>query len=69
MDKKEKIIKLTEELEKLKEKYQHMLTEYSATREGSAYGVEYYEIQLRVLTTMIQEVKTEISNLRKIPDN
>lgn len=68
MDKKEKITKLNEQLEKLNKQYQHMLTEYSATREGSAYGVEYYDIQLKVLTTMIDEVKMEIVNLRKTSD-
>lgn len=69
MDKKEKIANLTKELDKLQEKHQHMMTEYSSTREGSAYGVEYYEIQLKVLTTMMYEIKLEISNLKKCPDN
>lgn len=69
MDKKEKIANLTIELEKLKEKYQHILTEYSATKEGSAYGVEYYEIQIKVLDTMMQEIRMEILNLRKIAEN
>ncbi len=68
MDKKEKIIKLNEQLEKLNKQYQHMLTEYSSTREGSAYGVEYYEIQIKVLTTMINEIKIEILSLKKTTD-
>lgn len=69
MDKKEKIANLTEELDKLKEKYRHMLTEFSGTKEGSAYGVEYYDIQIKVLDRMMQEISMEISNLRKMSEN
>ncbi|MFA5749772.1 MAG: hypothetical protein WC895_00930 [Candidatus Shapirobacteria bacterium] len=69
MDKKEKIIKLNKQLEKLNKQYQHILKEFSATREGSSYGVEYYDIQLRVLTTMIEETKLEIVKLKKTTDN
>lgn len=69
MDKKEKITKLTKDLGELKKKHQHMLTEYSDTKAGSAYGVEYYDIQVKVLETMMLELQTEISSLRKIVDN
>jgi len=61
---KQKMAELEEELGKLKEKLKHMSTEYAQTREGSAYGVEYYEIQCRVLESMIGGVKEEIERLK-----
>ena len=42
-----------------------MATEYSATKEGSAYGVEYYEIQCRVYQSMISDLQSEIDKLKR----
>jgi prefoldin subunit 5 len=64
MDDLEKIEKLEKELEKYEEKLAHMSAEYAATRAGSAYGVEYYEIQCRVYQSMIEEIKEEIDKLK-----
>ena len=61
----EKIKKLEEELEKYQKQYQHMSEEFAATKAGSAYGVEYFDIQTRVLQTMIAEIKTEITKLKR----
>jgi len=40
----QKIDQLTAELKKYQEKLKHMTSEFAATKEGSAYGCEYYEI-------------------------
>jgi hypothetical protein len=60
-----KIKELERELEKCKERLRHMSLEYSQTREGSAYGCEYYEIQCRVLQSMIDNTAKEIIRLKK----
>ena len=62
MDK--KIKELEKELEKYKEKLNHMSTEYAQTREGSAYGCEYYDIQCRVLQSQIEITQKEINKLK-----
>ena len=61
----DKLKKLEEELKKLEEKMQHMATEYAETKAGSAYGVEYFEIQVKVYQEMISNVKKEIFELKK----
>ena len=40
-----------------------MVTEHAETKSGSAYGVEYYEIQVKVYQAMIADVKKEIEKL------
>lgn len=62
---KDKIKKLEKELKKLEERMQHMVIQYSETRAGSAYGVEYYEIQVKVYQEMISNIKKEILELKK----
>jgi len=64
MDKKEKLQKLKEELQLNEDRYKKMLREFSETRAGSAYGVEYFEIQLRVLEEMIRNTKIEIIKIK-----
>lgn len=61
----EKLEELETELKKLEGKLEHMAGEYAATKAGSAYGVEYYEIQVKVYQEMIREVKDEIEVLNK----
>ena len=60
----DKIKKLEADLKKYQKQLIHMSTEYAATREGSAYGCEYYEIQCRVLESMVNEIKTELVKLK-----
>lgn len=60
-----KLQSLESELKKYQEKLKHMTTEYSDTREGSAYGCEYYEIQCRVLQSMVIEIQQEILKTKK----
>jgi hypothetical protein len=55
-----KLEELEKELEKLEARLLHMAREYAETRGGSAYGVEYYEIQVKVYQAMIIDVKKEI---------
>ena len=64
MNKKEKLHKLKQELQLNEDRYKKMLTEFSETRAGSAYGVEYFEIQLKVLEEMIRNTKTEIIKIK-----
>ncbi len=64
MDKKEKLLTLEKELEIANKRYLHMLKEYSETKSGSAYGVEYYDIQLKVLESMVYDIKREIAILK-----
>jgi len=61
----DKIEKLEVELKNLEEKIQHMVIQYSETKSGSAYGVEYYEIQVKVYQEMIRNIKKEILELKK----
>ena len=42
-----------------------MSGEFAATKAGSAYGVEYYDIQCRVLQSMIEGIEREIFELKK----
>jgi hypothetical protein len=56
---------LEEELNKNQERLKHMSTEYAQTREGSAYGCEYYEIQCRVLQSMVEGIQKEILKIKK----
>jgi len=66
MEKKEDRLKtLEEELKKHEAGLRHMSQEYSETRGGSAYGVEYYEIQVKVYQAMINDVKAEIFKLKR----
>ena len=59
----EKLEKLEAELKKWEARLKHMATEFAATKAGSAYGVEYYEIQVKVYQEMIEEIKEEIQKL------
>lgn len=61
----EKLKRLEDEQKKLEEKMKHMSAEYAQTRAGSAYGVEYYEIQVKVYQAMIADIRTEIVSLKK----
>lgn len=61
----DKLAQLEAELEKYQKKYIHMSSEFAATRAGSAHGVEYYDIQCRVLQSMINGIKQEIFELKK----
>jgi len=65
MDKEEKIKKLKKELKKLEGKLIHLQKEFTATKSGSAYGVEYYDIQIKVYETMVLETKGEILRLKE----
>ena len=56
---------LEEELQKYTEQLKHMSTEYAQTREGSAYGCEYYDIQCRVLQSQIETIQKEINKVKK----
>ena len=66
---KDKVNKLEEELKNLEARMQHMVIQYSETRAGSAYGVEYYEIQVKVYQEMINNIKKEIFKLKKSTKN
>lgn len=61
----QKTDQLTAELIKYQEKLRHMTSEFAATKEGSAYGCEYYEIQCRVLQSIIQDIEKEIVKTKK----
>lgn len=61
----EKLEKLEEELRDLEKRLAHMASEYAATKSGSAYGVEYFEIQVKVYQEMVEGVKKEILELKK----
>jgi len=61
----DKINQLELELKKYKAKLEHMSSEFAATKAGSAYGVEYYEIQCRVLQSMIESIQLELFELKK----
>jgi hypothetical protein len=56
----ERLEELEKELKKLEARLLHMAKEYAETRGGSAYGVEYYEIQVKVYQAMVEGVKKEI---------
>lgn len=60
-----KLEELQAELVKLEERLGHMAKEYAETRGGSAYGVEYYEIQVKVYQAMIADVNKEIEKIKK----
>ena len=45
-----------------------MSQEFAATKLGSAYGVEYYEIQCKVYLDMISNIKSEIWQLKQRKD-
>ncbi|KKR68353.1 MAG: hypothetical protein UU09_C0011G0030 [Microgenomates group bacterium GW2011_GWA2_40_6] len=61
----DKIVYLKNELKKYQKKLVHMAKEYAMTKEGSAYGVEYYDIQCRVLQSMVEGIEGEILELKK----
>ena len=60
-----KLEQLESELKKYQEKYDHMSSEFAATKAGSAYGVEYYDIQCKVYLDLIENIKKEILELKK----
>jgi hypothetical protein len=61
----DKISYLKNELKKYQKKLVHMAKEYAMTKEGSAYGVEYYDIQCRVLQSMVEGIEKEILELKR----
>jgi len=61
----DKLVHLESELKKYQEKLDHMSMEFAATKAGSAYGVEYYDIQYRVLQSMVEGIEMEILELKK----
>lgn len=61
----EEIKKLENELSKYEEKQSDMIKQYTETRAGSAYGVEYFEIQVKVYQSMIADIKKELSELKR----
>jgi flagellar biosynthesis chaperone FliJ len=65
MKNEEKIDELKGELKKYADRLRHMSAEYAQTKEGSAYGVEYYEIQCRVYQAFIENIEKEIERLKK----
>lgn len=65
MEKSEKIEKLELELEKYKKKLGEMQKSWSETKGGSRYGDEYLEVQCKVYTDMIVQIKEEILKLKK----
>jgi hypothetical protein len=65
MTNEEKLINLEEELVKTEARLEHMAMEYSETRGGSAYGVEYYDIQVKVYQEMVANIKMAIDNLKE----
>ena len=65
MEKNEKIEKLELELEKYKNKLGEMQKRWTETKGGSRYGDEYLEVQCKVYTDMIVQVKEEILRLKK----
>ena len=60
-----KIKELEAELKKYKDRYAHMSTEFAQTKAGSAYGVEYYDIQCKVYLSVIESLEKEIAELKK----
>jgi len=60
-----KLEQLKLELKKYQARYKHMAKEYAATKSGSAYGVEYYDIQCKVYLDMIESIQREIVELKK----
>lgn len=65
MSPEEKLKNLEEELVKTEARLKHMAMEYAQTREGSAYGVEYYDIQVKVYQEMVANIKKEILRLKE----
>jgi len=61
----DKLTYLESELKKYKKQLVHMSSEFAEPKAGSAYGVEYYEIQCRVLQSMIESIQLEILELKK----
>ena len=61
----DKLAHLESELKRNQERLIHMSGEFAATKAGSAYGVEYYDIQCRVLQSMIEGIEREIFELKK----
>jgi len=64
MTNEEKLKELEQDLVKTEARLEHMAMEYSETRGGSAYGVEYYEIQVKVYQEMVANIKKEIFKLK-----
>jgi len=55
-----KVNKLEKEVKKYRSKLSHLEREYAETKSGSAYGVEYFDIQIKVYTKMISDIEEEI---------
>ncbi len=65
VEKGEKIKKLEGDLKRAEAGLRHMAEEYAATRGGSAYGVEYYDVQTKVYQRMVEDIKEEIVRLKQ----
>jgi hypothetical protein len=57
---KDKVERLTEELEKYQSRLDQMKKDWSASKGGSRYGDEYLETQIKVYQDMISAVKKEL---------
>lgn len=64
MDIKNKRQALEEELKRLEKKLEQLKKDTAEIKGGSRYGDEYGEIQLKVYSQMIAEVKEELSKLK-----
>ena len=61
----DKLSSLNKDLAKYQKILSRLLKEWSATREGSAYGSEYLEIQIKVYQDMILQIRSAIAQLKK----
>ncbi|MFA6518359.1 MAG: hypothetical protein WCV93_01755 [Candidatus Shapirobacteria bacterium] len=52
--------RLEEELEKYKDKLNQLQKDWASSKEGSRYGNEYLETQVKVYKAMIEEVEREL---------
>ena len=61
----DRLSSLKTELRKYQKKMVQIQHDWSASKEGSRYGDEYLETQIKVYRDMILQVKTEIAKLKK----
>ena len=55
---------LEEELVKYQKKMEQLIKDWSETKGGSRYGDEYGEMQIKVYSQMIAEVKEELKKIK-----
>ena len=60
-----KINRLEIEVEKYKKKLLQMQKNWSVTKEGSRYGDEYLEVQIKVYQSIINDLDREIRDLKR----